>query len=71
MAKPKKGVRKSKKTAKKRRRSSIPGRRARGYRLSNAEQTIIKRMTAAGATMRQIAKKIGRAPSTIWRWQHA
>jgi DNA-binding CsgD family transcriptional regulator len=71
MAKPKKGVRKSKKTAKKRRRPSIPGRWARGYRLSNAEQTIIKRMTAAGATMRQIAEKIGRAPSTIWRWQHA
>jgi len=26
-------------------------------------------MTKAGATMRQIAKKIGRVPSTVWRWQ--
>lgn len=40
-------------------------------RLSDKEKAIIKRMTKAGATMRQIAKKIGRVPSTVWRWQHA
>lgn len=40
-------------------------------RLSDKEKTTIKTMTKAGATMRQIAKKIGRVPSTVWRWQHA
>lgn len=37
--------------------------------LSSREAAVIKRMTKAGATMRQIAAKLGRAPSTIWRWQ--
>lgn len=37
--------------------------------LSAKEKATIKKMTAAGATMRQIAKKLGRVPSTIWRWQ--
>jgi IS30 family transposase len=37
--------------------------------LSAKEKATIKRMTKAGATMREIAKKIGRVPSTIWRWQ--
>lgn len=39
--------------------------------ITRREVTIIKQMTKKGATMRQIAKKIGRAPSVIWRWQHA
>lgn len=43
--------------------------RSKFSRLSASEQKTIKSMTKAGATMRQIAKKIGRAPSTIWRWQ--
>lgn len=38
-------------------------------RLSAKEKATIKRMTKAGATMRQIAKKIRRVPSTVWRWQ--
>jgi len=38
-------------------------------RLSDKEKATIKAMTKAGATMRQIAKKIGRVPSTVWRWQ--
>lgn len=38
-------------------------------RLSAKEKATIKAMTKAGATMRQIAKKIGRVPSTVWRWQ--
>lgn len=38
--------------------------------LSAKEIATVKRMTKAGATMRQIAKKIRRAPSTIWRWQN-
>lgn len=38
-------------------------------RLSAKEKATIKSMTKAGATMRQIAKKIGRVPSTVWRWQ--
>jgi IS30 family transposase len=38
-------------------------------RLSDKEKKIIKVMTRAGATMREIAKKIGRVPSTVWRWQ--
>lgn len=38
-------------------------------RLSDKEKAIIKKMTAAGATMRVIAAKIGRMPSTVWRWQ--
>lgn len=38
-------------------------------RISTKEAATIKAMTKAGATMRQIAKKIRRAPSTIWRWQ--
>jgi IS30 family transposase len=37
--------------------------------LSEKEKSTVKRMTKAGATMREIAKKIRRAPSTIWRWQ--
>jgi IS30 family transposase len=37
--------------------------------LSAKEIATVKRMTRAGATMRQIGKKIRRAPSTIWRWQ--
>jgi len=37
--------------------------------LSAKDITTVKSMTKKGATMRQIAKKIGRAPSTIWRWQ--
>lgn len=37
--------------------------------LSKKEIATVKAMTKEGATMRQIAKKIGRAPSTIWRWQ--
>lgn len=43
--------------------------RSKFSRVSASEQRAIKSMTKAGATMRQIAKKIGRAPSTIWRWQ--
>lgn len=39
--------------------------------LSAKEIATVKSMTKKGATMRQIAKKIGRAPSTIWRWQQA
>lgn len=38
-------------------------------RLSDKEKAIIKKMTAAGATMRTIAAKINRMPSTVWRWQ--
>lgn len=38
-------------------------------RLSDKEKAVIKKMTAAGKTMRQIAAKIGRMPSTVWRWQ--
>lgn len=38
-------------------------------RLSAKEKATVKRMTAAGASMREIAKKIGRVPSTVWRWQ--
>jgi IS30 family transposase len=41
------------------------------YHLSAKEIATVKSMTKAGATMRQIAKKIGRVPSTVWRWQHA
>jgi IS30 family transposase len=37
--------------------------------LSKKEIATVKTMTKKGATMRQIAKKIRRAPSTIWRWQ--
>lgn len=43
--------------------------RSKFSRLSASEQKTIRSMTKASATMRQIAKKIGRAPSTIWRWQ--
>jgi IS30 family transposase len=41
------------------------------YRLSAKEIATVKSMTKAGATMRQIAKKIDRVPSTVWRWQHS
>jgi len=58
----------SKKTSK--RRSSRPRVESKkGPRLSDKEKATIKAMTKAGATMRQIAKKIGRVPSTVWRWQ--
>lgn len=55
-----------KKTTKKARRTSRPKKTT---RLSAKEKATIKSMTKAGATMRQIAKKIGRVPSTVWRWQ--
>lgn len=38
--------------------------------VSAKEKRIIKTMTEKGATMRQIAAKIGRVPSVVWRWQH-
>ncbi len=38
-------------------------------RLSDKEKTTIAKMTAGGKTMRQIAAKIGHAPSTVWRHQ--
>lgn len=38
-------------------------------RLSAKEIATIKAMTKKGATMREIAKKIRRVPSTVWRWQ--
>lgn len=37
--------------------------------LSAREKALIKRWTRGGASMREIGKKINRAPSTIWRWQ--
>jgi IS30 family transposase len=37
--------------------------------LSAKEIAIVKSMTKKGATMRKIAAHLGRAPSTIWRWQ--
>jgi IS30 family transposase len=38
--------------------------------LTAKEIATVKRMTKSGATMRKIAAKIRRAPSTIWRWQN-
>lgn len=49
----------AKKTKKKRTRRPI----------TTKEASVIRTMTKQGATMRQIAKRLRRAPSTIWRWQ--
>jgi len=38
--------------------------------LTSREKRTIREMTEKGATMRQISLRIGRVPSTIWRWQH-
>lgn len=38
--------------------------------LTTREKDTIRRMTAEGASMRQISLRIGRVPSTIWRWQN-
>lgn len=38
-------------------------------RLSPKDIETIMKMTSAGKTMREIAKKIGCAPSTVWRHQ--
>jgi DNA-binding NarL/FixJ family response regulator len=48
-----------------------PSRRGkpRAPKLTAREHKIVQTMTKQGATMRRIAAKIGRAPSTIWRHQ--
>lgn len=51
-----------------RRKSSRKG-KPRAPELTKREVGIVKKMTEQGATMRKIAAKIGRAPSTIWRHQ--
>ena len=45
-------------------------RKAKRVAITEREKTIIRSMTKKGATMRQIAKRIGRVPSTVWRWQN-
>lgn len=51
-----------------RRKTSRKG-KPRAPELTARERKIVKSMTKQGATMRMIAAKIGRAPSTIWRHQ--
>lgn len=59
------------KKASKKRSSKAKSRRKRHWvHLSAKEISTVKAMTKKGATMREIAKKIRRAPSTIWRWQN-
>ena len=45
-------------------------RKTRSAHLSAKEIATVKAMTKKGATMREIAKRLRRAPSTIWRWQN-
>lgn len=62
---------KSRSRSSKKPRRSAPKRAKRSRTdVTESEKKVIRRMTKAGATMRQIAKKIGRVPSTIWRWQN-
>lgn len=43
--------------------------RARRGRLSNEDKELIRTMTKAGHSMRDIAEKLNRTPSLVWRWQ--